>query len=477
MRRTCGAQQDPELARRNTRPGYFSRDPVIDKSLRHSIKDGVYFSMMAGSAESYFSAFAIFLKATAPQIGLLPPLLASFTQLFSAWLGRRIGRRKPIIVAGAIAQAVFLVPVALAPQLVPGHAVMALIACVFLYYCGPNIGAPQWTSLVGDLLPETRRGRFFALRTRLSSIANLGSLIGAGLLLEVFSRYGITYWGFVAVFGLAAVARVLSVWQLSQMYDPPGHVAALEVPHDLSLWRRIRGSPLTRFSVFFASMQFAVAVAGPFFTLYMLRDLGFSYVEFMVSTVASVLVQFLTLNRWGRLSDLFGNRLILLTTGCIIPALPLLWLVSTHYLWVLCVQAIAGLAWAGFSLSATNVVFDLTPADRRATLVAGHNVLAAIAVFLGASLGGLVATVVPTEIELGRHTFTWVTPLYGIFVLSALLRLGVAVWFLPRLTETRRVRPMSMSGLIFRVTRMHPISGLMYEIVARKSKAGNDADE
>jgi MFS family permease len=178
-------------------------------------------------------------------------------------------------------------------------------------------------------------------------------------------------------------------------------------------------------------------------------------------------VQFLTLNRWGRLADMFGNRLLLITTGSIITVIPSLWLVSTHYAWLLAVQALSGLAWAGFTLSATAFVFDLTPSEHRATLFAVHNIFAALAVFLGASAGALLVLYVPEQISLLGKTIEIFTPLYGLFLLSCLTRITVALLFLPRLKEVRRVRPMSMSGLIFRVTRMHPISGLIYEVVGR----------
>ena len=108
----------------------FSKDPVVERSLRHSLYDGITYSLMTGSAESYFSAFAILLKATTAQIGLLaslPPLLASFMQLFSAWLGRRTGHRKQIIVFGALVQATTLVPLTLLPLLFPDDAVFLLL--------------------------------------------------------------------------------------------------------------------------------------------------------------------------------------------------------------------------------------------------------------------------------------------------------------------------------------------------------------
>jgi MFS family permease len=455
----------------------FAKDPVIDRSLRHSLYDGITYSAMTGGAESYFSAFAILLKATTAQIGLLaslPPLLASFMQLFSAWLGRKTGHRKRIIVQGAALQATALIPLTVLPLVFPEHSVLLLLVCSVLYYAGPNLGSPQWSSLMGDIVPEQRRGRFFALRTQLASISSFVALIIAGLILEFFDNAGTAYWGFVTVFFLSSIARFQSAYHLAQMFDPPGHVAALESPWHVDLWRSIRATDLVPFSLFFASMQFAVAIASPFFVVFMLRDLKFSYVEFMTNAAAGVLVQFLTLNRWGRLSDLFGNRLILITTGGVIPFMPALWLISTDYYYLLAVQCLTGLVWAGFSLSASNFVFDLTPPERRATLMAAHNVFAASAVFVGAVIGGFLGTHLPSHATLFGRTFEWVHVLYGVFAISTLMRLIVAVGFLPRLEEVRQVRRMSVPGLIFRVTRL-PASGLIVEIVGTlRRKMGDD---
>jgi MFS family permease len=156
--------------------------------------------------------------------------------------------------------------------------------------------------------------------------------------------------------------------------------------------------------------------------------------------------------------------LILITTGAFIPFMPVLWLVSTNYYYLLAVQSLTGLVWAGFTLSATNFVFDLTPPARRATLMAAHNVFAALAVFLGAVIGGYLGTHLPKHVTLFGHTYEWLSALYGVMVISSLARIAVAVRFLPRIKEVRAVRRMSVSGLIFRVTR-NPASGLIFEIV------------
>jgi MFS family permease len=462
---------------RSGRAEVFSNDQRVEASLRHSIKDGVFFSFMTGGSESYFSAFAIFMQASAPMIGMLaslPPLLASFMQILSAWIGRKFGGRKNLIVAGALFQAVCLIPLAFIPVFVPVNGVVLLIPLVFLYLCGPNIGAPQWNSLIGELLPESRRGRFFARRTKISSVATVVALSLSGIVLDVFDRLTEAYWGFVTIFILGCVARCVSAYHLYSMHDPSDKTAALALPADRGFWQRLRQTKLLKFTLFFASMQFAVAISGPYFALYLLRDLGLSYFEFMIISLASVLIQFLTLNRWGRLSDLFGNRVILVTTGSLITFIPSLWLVSTDIYWIMVVQTLSGLSWAGFTLSATAFVFDLTPKEHRATFFAVHNVLAALGVFLGASLGALIVHYVPEVITFGGISLPIFTPLYGLFLISCLVRLAVAVAFLPLLEEVRRVRPMSMGGLIFRVTRMHPISGIVFDIVGRKPRAELD---
>src|SRR5690606_7825598 len=64
--------------------GQFSKDPAIDRALRHSVRDGMAYSVAAGGGETYFSAFALFFGATAPQVALLtalPPFIGSLAQI------------------------------------------------------------------------------------------------------------------------------------------------------------------------------------------------------------------------------------------------------------------------------------------------------------------------------------------------------------------------------------------------------------
>lgn len=301
---------------------------------------------MIGTGETCISAFALYLKASTLQIGLLvsvPSLLASFVQLLSARIGRLTGQRKIIVLAGASLQAVCWLPLAMLPILYREMAVPLLIAAVVIYQCGAHLATPQWASMMGDIVPVRRRGRFFALRTRIVSLVTCLSLAIGGVILHLLNTRGYTLQGFMVVFGIAMMARMISVFHLSKMHDRPGHVAAMEIPVGIGWWQRLRQSNFVRFSIFFALMQFSVAIASPFFTVYMLRDLQFSYAAFMGNTGMAIFAQFLTLNQWGRISDVFGNRRILATTGLVVPLMPVLWTLSTNYWYLLFVQALSGL--------------------------------------------------------------------------------------------------------------------------------------
>src|SRR5689334_1254477 len=116
--------------------GQFSKDPVVDKALRHSVRDGMAYSVQVGAGETYFSAFALFLRASAPQVAListLPPLLASFAQLFSAWLGSYLGRRR-LVLLGCAVQSLLWLPILLLPLLFRDYAIPALLALLVLYH-------------------------------------------------------------------------------------------------------------------------------------------------------------------------------------------------------------------------------------------------------------------------------------------------------------------------------------------------------
>lgn len=438
----------------------YARDPQVDHSLRHSVRDGVAMSVQTGCGENYFNAFAVHLKASTGQIALLaslPALVGSVAQLFSAWLGRRVGSRRVLILLGARLQAAMWLPIIVLPLVFPEYARAIFLTCAVFYYAAGNLITPQWSSLMGDLVPARKRGRYFAFRTRLASFTSFLALVGAGVVLHLFDGAGLAYVGFAVIFAFATAGRVVSAWHMAQMYDPPGKVAVLEPRPEAGWWTRVRHSPFARFSGFFAAMHGAVAVASPFFTVYMLRDLNFTYLQFMTAAAASLLVQVLLMQTWGRLCDLYGSRFVLGVTGFLVPLLPGLWLFSTDYVYVLLVQGYGGAVWSGFILSAGNYLYELVPSHKRVTYMAYHNVLANGATFCGALAGGWIALALPADFSLGAMHVTLPSTLLWVFFFSFVLRLAVAAVFLPQMPPVVAHHQPSLATLLSRLHRTSPV--------------------
>jgi MFS family permease len=448
--------------------GQFSKDPAVDTALRHSVRDGMAFSVQVGAGETYFSAFALFLRATAPQIALLstlPPLLASSAQIFSAWLGDYVGRRR-LVLLGCALQALLWLPILLVPVLFRDYAVPALLVLLALYHSANNLAAPQWTSIMRDLVSERRRGRYFAYRTRLMTITTFVSLVVCGWILHELDTGGRTYLGFVVIFLIAFVARSVSVYHLTFLHEKPPTTTAPDM-HIEHWWRSLLSTGAIGFSVYVALMNAAVGISSPFFTVYMLRDLELSYFEFMVLSGTSVLAQFLMLTTWGRIADVYGNRLILILTSISLPFVPSLWLLSDAFWALLLFQALSGLSWSGFTLSAGNLLYELVPQTRRAAYVAFHNVGTAMGVFGGAMLGALLEGVLPPRTVLFGESSTLSNLLY-LFILSGLLRGIIAALLARRVRELRKPRKaLSAPALVLRVTGLNAMVGFVYDFIGR----------
>lgn len=446
----------------------FSKDPAVDKALRHSVRDGMAFSVQVGAGETYFSAFALFLRATAPQIALvstLPLLLASSAQIFSAWIGDYVGRRR-LVIMGCALQALLWLPILLLPALFSGYAIPALLVLLVLYHSANNLAAPQWTSIMRDLVSERRRGRYFAYRTRLTTIATFVSLVICGLILHELDTTDDTYLGFVVIFLIAFLARTVSVYHLTFLHEPP---ATSPVPdmHIEHWWRSLKSTGAIGFSVYVALMNAAVGLSSPFFTVYMLRDLALSYFEFTVLTGTSVFVQFLMLTTWGRIADVYGNRLILIVTSISLPIVPAIWLLSDNFWALLLFQALSGLSWSGFTLSVGNLLYELVPQTRRAAYVAFHNVGTAMGVFAGAMVGALLEGVLPPRSVLFGGSGILTNLLY-LFVISGLLRGVLAALLARRVRELRKPRKsLSAPALVMRVTGLNSMVGFVYDFIGR----------
>ncbi len=445
-------------------PGEEKIHKRLTPSLRASNADGMAWACMVGAGETYLNIFGIFLRATAFQLSLLatfPQLLGAISQMMGVWAMQFFSSRRKIISVCVGVNALIWVPIALLPSLY-GHgpsAVWLLIALVSIYFISGNFGVPAWSSLMGDLVPAQIRGRYFGYRNRLIGLCTFLAILLAGQVLDVSKRYDSPDTGFLLIFLLAFVCRSLCI-KFLRRYEDPVHLSTHE--HHFTFWEFLRRSPRSNFArfVFFVSLiNFGTNISAPFFAVYMLRDLHFSYINITLITAANTVTQFLTMQYWGQLSDQFGNKKILNVCGYGVAFSPVLWLFTDNFWLLLPIQVYAGLVWAGFNLAAANFLFDAVTPPKRARCAAYQAMVNGAFVLAGSVLGAYLSEVLPASVHLGSLLWQPLSPLIFVFVISGVVRLFAAALVLPLFNEVREVKAIRHHELIFRITQLATFAG------------------
>lgn len=451
----------------------FSARHQMRKTLSASRKEAVSSAVSTSICDNFFIAFALFLQASLLQIAWLtavPQLIGGWLQIASVWLGQYVPRRN-LILTSIVLQAASVFGYALLAIFHPQDAFYWLLGLALAYQATSNLIQPLWRAWMGGLIPPRRRGAFFAGRTRLTMLTTVIMFCLGGGLLNLFQASASAWIGFCTIFLCATLGRVLSAKLTWQMHDPePDGVVVRSklLMRSIGVVREATADPVfRRYVLFMAGFQGCVAISGPFFAVYMLSDLGMNYLTYSIALMASILAQFVTLGSWGKISDRYGNRVVMVITCSIIPVLPLLWLISANFFYLIVIQLLSGFAWSGFSLCGANYLYDLRPRQANfATYAALQSGVTASAVFVGVLIGGYLAVAAESWADGFLAPLNMTSSLYVVFVVTAVLRIGLALWFLPNSVEPRvRHRPRTLE-IVYRIARFNSVSGVVLDLLS-----------
>ncbi len=399
--------------------------------------DGAAFSAMQGLTQNYVTPFALELRATTTQIGFLssiPNFLMAVFQLLAPRLSSRAGSRKGLILPVVFAHAMMFIPLALLPFIIPGSKIVWLIAFVTLSTVLGALANPAWGSMMADLVPSSLRGRYFGFRGRILIFIVLVSTLVAGGLLQVMKSRDV-FIGFAILFGAAAVFRLISWYFLYKQYEPPMTQETGDSPGLWQLFKNLKSSNLGKFTIYVASINFVQMLSGPFFAVYMLRDLNWSYTYYMLIACTHALSQMAFQTFWGRRGDRMGNLMVVRVASIFLPILPINYLFSTNIVFLMGAEILSGFTWAGFNLGVTNFVYDSTNPAIRTKQIAIFNTLTGLAICSGALIGGFIAPRLPELLGYQLRT---------LFTISGVLRAVLAIILLRLIFEVRDVPKVSL---------------------------------
>jgi MFS family permease len=397
---------------------------------------------MLGLTQNYITPYALTMKASTQEIGLLasvPNFTMAAAQFAAPGLSERVGSRKGFILPMAVMHALMWLPILLIPYLFQTHQVWWLIAFMTLSTAFDSASNPVWGSMMADLVPAEMRGRFFGGRNRITGFISGVFTYVAGGILQLLT--GNTNLAFTIIFTGAIASRLISFYFLSQMYEPLSP-ATEKRGHDgmLKIARGLFSTNIGTFIIFCALINFTATIAGPFFSPYMLRDLHFSYIVYTIMNSAAGLATIGSMTWWGKRMDRAGSIKVLKITSLFVPFVPLGWALSHSLWWLIIMQLFSGFAWAGFQLSSGVFIFDAAPRQNSTRYIALYNSLIFLGVSVGSLTGGIVAPLLPP--------FNG-SNLLSIFIVSGVARLAVALFFLPRIKEVRKVSQVKAEELLF----------------------------
>jgi MFS family permease len=175
---------------------------------------------------------------------------------------------------------------------------------------------------------------------------------------------------------------------------------------------------------FLAAWQFAVNLATPFFTVFIVRQLGFDMTFVMVLSVVSQVTNLIAVRSWGALSDRFAHKSVLTVAAptyilCIVGMIGASQIVSNTAVaaYLVALHALMGAAVAGVTLATTNIALKLSPKGSATAYVATSALASSLAAGIAPILGGLFADFFSTrKFEL---LLRWTSP-EGVVLLSPL---------------------------------------------------------
>ena len=249
--------------------------------------------------------------------------------------------------------------------------------------------------------------------------------------------------GFLIIFLIAFLGRGLSAYLLTKQYEP---AIKYHEGYYFSFWsfiKKMRFNNYGHFVIFNTIVLFGTAIASPFFSVYMLKNLQLSYISYTLVLISPIVATIFFMPWWGRFADRFGNIKTMKIASWLVPFVPILWLLSTVIPpillvpYLLVIEFYSGMAWAGFNLSTGNFIYDAVTRERVGVCFAYENVISATGTVVGATIGGVIVSYKFDILGLNAILF--------IFAISAIIRLLVPLTMLSLVKEVKTVEPFKMS--------------------------------
>ena len=249
----------------------------------------------------------------------------------------------------------------------------------------------SWMSWVLDWIPVRLRGKYFGRRNRVLQTAQVVFVVSAGLLISHMA-------GSVTAFQCLLLGSVLcrtgSVLLQKKIVSTPTATSHLETRKPWSgQVKTLLNTPAFLWLVAYgAGWGFAASFFGPFYPLFMYKNLGFSVEHVGMLVVLASVGGAVSSPAWGALADRFGNKPVMLFCMIAWQVQNFLWCVLTpqnswllHGMWVF-----GGVMGAGFVLSLFNIQLKIIPPEAKTLAISVNLAVTSLVTAVAPILGGII---------------------------------------------------------------------------------------
>ncbi len=256
-----------------------------------------------------------------------------------------------------------------------------------------SLAGVAWNSWIQEWVPVRLRGKYFGRRNRWAQVSALLFLLSVGW---VLANFDYALWAFQAIIVFAMLLRIAGIYFQYTSPTPPPPKSHNEKAPLIDQLREIGSSrPLVIFIGLNAIWFFATNCFGPFYHVFLFKELRFSAFDVGLMSTLSALGCALSMPAWGLLIDRYGNKPVMAVSLILWQLQWVAWCFLTpanrnlvYGLWLF-----AGAVSSGFLLGQFAMVLKLIPV-RAKNLAIGINI----------AVTSLVAATAPV---LGGHVLTW----------------------------------------------------------------------
>jgi len=386
----------------NLKPSAVLTEQEVQRGLKMVIGDGLATEVMTTLTGSVFlTAMALLMGANNVEIGVLAalPTVTNIFQLVSIWLVRRYNNRRAVSVVCSFLARIPVAVMAILLLVFPASRSMnLLIVFLFFYYLFGSIAGLSWNAWMKDLVPDNILGAYFSRRSSYTQTLNASLSVVLAVVVDfVKSRYPqyelTTYY---TMFLGAGIAGIIGAFVLAKAPEPQSVMVKENI---FKLFRRpLRDGNFRRLLIFNSAWVFALNIATPFFTVFMMKTLGLPILYIIGLGILSQLAGIFTVRVWGRSSDKYSNKTVIAICAPLYIFCIIAWCfagIYTHFisnlLLLAAIHIVTGISTAGINLALINIGLKLAPREQSIVYLSAKNIITAVFSSIAPVIGGILA--------------------------------------------------------------------------------------